>query len=157
MRLYIMRHGHAEHTIGIDDAQRQLTEKGIQRIETTAQVLKQLDINPTYIYSSPRVRARQTAEIVASALDKNIEITEAMNFGFGYSALKRLAESKATDAELMFVGHEPTLSTVIEAITGAIVEMKPGGFARIDIYDHSNMRGQLIWFIAPKVFDVLGQ
>ena len=156
MRLYIMRHGHAEHTTGIDDAQRQLTEKGVRRIETAARVLKQLAINPIHIYSSPRIRAQQTAEMVASALDKKIKITEEVNFGFGYSAAKRLATGKPIDAELMFVGHEPTLSTVIEDITGATVVMKPGGFARIDIYDHSNLRGQLIWFIAPKVFDVLG-
>lgn len=156
MRLYLMRHGYAEDGFGKPDEQRELNAKGVIRIKTAAQVLKTLGINPTHIYSSPRVRAYQTAEIVAQALGKSVEIEDSVNFDFSRNAVKQLADGKDQRAELMFVGHNPSMSEVIQDITGANVVMKPGGLARIDLVDPSKMLGQLSWFIAPKVFDGLG-
>jgi phosphohistidine phosphatase SixA len=61
------------------------------------------------------------------------------------------------NARIMFVGHEPSLSSAIADITGADVIMKPGGLARIDVLNRSQMRGTLVWLLAPKVFDALGR
>lgn len=157
MRLYIMRHGYAEEGLGKTDSQRELNTKGLMRVKTAAKLLKNLGINPTHIYSSPRVRAYQTAEIVAQALGKVVEIEDAVNFDFDHNAVKQLAQNEDVYAELMFVGHNPSMTEVIQDITGANIIMKPGGLARIDIYDQPRMLGQLSWLIAPKVFDSLGK
>jgi phosphohistidine phosphatase len=158
MKLYLVRHGKAQAGGGtIEDAERQLTSDGKKRLETEAQVLARLGIDPAHIYSSPRVRARQTAEIIAHALKKTVEIREEVNYDFDIGAIATLIQGLPPDAEVMFVGHEPTMSDAILAMTGANVVMKVGGLARVDIDSpHTDLRGQLVWLLAPRVFDGLG-
>lgn len=155
MKLYFMRHGHAEsRSKGIPDEERQLTSRGVERVENAAAVLARLGIAPAHIYSSPRVRAKQTADIVAETLGLPVEVHDAVNFNFSVDAVKDFV-SASSDDDLMFVGHEPTMSATIEAITRGSVVMKPGGFARVDLTSRFAVQGDLIWLIAPKVFDAL--
>ncbi len=156
MKLYLMRHGHAENVgAGTSDHDRQLTSRGFQRISTAARVLSSLDVTPDHIYSSPRIRARQTAEIVGAALKVPVEIREEVNFGFNISSIKSLTATLENGASVLFVGHEPSMSVTLGEITGADVAMKKGGFARIDLLDRVEMQGELVWLIAPSVFDAL--
>lgn len=157
MRLYFLRHGEAEDmSSGVSDHERQLTAKGVERIQTAAQVMSSLHIKPTRIYASPRVRALQTAEIVAKALDRKVEVTEAVNYSFNVTAVESLIAGQTENDEVMFVGHEPSLSKVIDQLTGGNIAMKRGGLARVDaVFPTSPLRGQLIWLIAPKIFDAL--
>lgn len=154
MRLYFMRHGEAED-LAPSDHGRELTENGKIRVTKSATVLKRLGINPAKIYSSPRIRAKQTAEIVAEALDMEIDIVEEVNFGFDTSQLKSLLQNHKSKAEVMFVGHNPDMSQLVHKLSGASVSMKKGGLARIDVINHKARRGELVWLIAPKVFDAL--
>lgn len=156
MKLYFLRHGEAEPGLA-DDAARRLTEKGIARLDVAAQVMQRLDMNPQVIYSSPRIRAQQTAEIVAEAFGLSVEIRKEVNFSFSVDAVERLIVPLPEDAEVMFVGHEPSMSTTISDLTGADVVMKKGGLARVDIVQFAPpLEGQLIWLIPPKVFEALG-
>ena len=157
MKLYLVRHGKAQAADGtVEDAQRQLTPDGRKRLETEAQALARMGIDPAHIFSSPRVRARQTAEIIAGALHKTVEIREEVNYDFDIKAIATLIKELSPDAEVMFVGHEPTMSDVIYALTGANVVMKVGSLARVDIESpQHDLRGQLIWLLAPRVFDGL--
>lgn len=157
MRLYLVRHGKAEDH-SKNDHDRQLTPGGAKRLQTEAQVLARLGIDPTRIYSSPRVRARQTAEIIASALGKQVEISEEVNFGFSLESVMKLVDGLPPDAEVMFVGHNPSTAQVVHALTGANVEMKVGGLARIDLDTAPpELHGHLVWLLAPKVFDTLSE
>ena len=156
MKLYFLRHGEAvDHAA--TDHERQLTARGSQRIATAAQVLKSLGIQPQHIYSSPRVRAQQTAEIVGAVLGLPVEIHEAVNYSFSVQAVEDLIRGLDKTTEVLFVGHEPSMSGVVGELCGGDVVMKKGGFARVDIYAPvAPLRGQLVWLIAPKVFDELG-
>ena len=154
MKLYFVRHGEAEDLAPTDHS-RELTERGKERINKSAQVLKRLGINPKAIYSSPRIRAKQTAQIIADALDMEISITEEVNFGFDSSNIKTLIKKFNSNDEIMFVGHNPDMSQIVHKMAGASVSMKKGGFARIDVINHKTRRGDLVWLIAPKVFDAL--
>jgi len=157
MKLYFLRHGEAEDmSAGISDHDRKLTTKGIERVQTAAKVMSRLHIKPTHIYASPRVRALHTAEIVAKTLGKKVEVNDSVNFGFNLSAVETLIAALAVDDEVMFVGHEPTMSKVVGELTGANIVMKKGGLARVDaVIPTSPLRGQLIWLIPPKIFDAL--
>jgi phosphohistidine phosphatase len=157
MKLYFLRHGEAEDiSSAASDHDRKLTNKGIERIQIAAQVLSRLHIQPTHIYASPRVRALHTAEIVAKVLGKKVEVNEAVNFNFNLSAVETLIGGLNDDDEVLFVGHEPSLSKVVDQLTGGNVAMKKGGLARVDaVFPTSPLRGQLIWLIAPKIFDAL--
>jgi phosphohistidine phosphatase len=155
MRLYLVRHGKAEGHTG-NDHDRQLTSDGAKRLETEAQVIARLGINPDRIYSSPRVRARQTADIIARVLDKQVEISEEVNFGFTTESVTKLVNGLPLDAEVMFVGHNPSMAQVVHTLTGANVEMKVGSLARIDLHSlPPDLHGYLVWLIAPKVFDAI--
>lgn len=159
MRLYFLRHGIAEDyaPTPAGDAARALTTEGIGKLKIAAKVIKSLEIKPAAIYSSPRVRARQTAEIVADALGLKVEIREALDYGFSPQSVASLIAGHFDDSELLFVGHEPYMSgTISGLIGGGSVEMKKGGLARVDLITTQPPRGMLVWLIAPKVFEALG-
>ncbi len=157
MKLYFVRHGKAQPGEGrMEDHDRPLTPDGIARMETEAQVLARLGMKPDHIYSSPRLRAQQTAEILAKALKGEVEIREEVNFDFDVTAVAALTQGLPDDAEVMFVGHNPSMEDTIRALTGADVMMKVGSLARVDVTQAAApLRGQLIWLLAPKVFDAL--
>ncbi|MEP7291254.1 MAG: phosphohistidine phosphatase SixA [Chloroflexota bacterium] len=155
MRLYFFRHAIAyDEDDKTPDEQRALTDEGIARTKRAAQVLKAIGVKPDHLLSSPLVRAEQTAEILAQALGVKLEIRSEVAPGFNITSLEALTHD-FTKEEILFVGHEPDFSTTITSLTGARVTMKRGGLARIEIISRRPLLGQLVWLIAPKVFEQL--
>lgn len=158
MRLYFLRHAHAEDTHPQGDHHRALTDHGRRAARNAAQVIARLGIAPVKIYTSPRTRAHQTAAIVGEALGIAPQVSEEVNFGFSPDAVARLISDPAHgDADALFVGHEPTFSQTIGAICGGVVQMKKSGLARIDLYQRSPLRGELVWLVTPKLFEVINR
>jgi phosphohistidine phosphatase len=156
MRLYLFRHAEAGYEAA-SDFDRELTKRGRKRTQTAAQVMLQLGVAPKVIASSPRLRARQTAKIIADELDIPMSIHEELDVAFNARAAALLA-SQTDPADVMLVGHNPSFEEVVEAITGANVAFKKGALARIDLEAvASPLQGRLVWLIAPKVFDALGK
>jgi phosphohistidine phosphatase len=153
MRLYFVRHAIAEDpTPDMLDTERQLTPKGIKRFTRSADTVKALGIEAARLYSSPLVRARQTAEILAKALDVEMVIRNEVGPGFGLAAIQTLTADLAPDSAAIFVGHEPDMSSAISTlIGGGNIVMKQGSFARVDLVSTTPLRGQLIWLLAPRV------
>jgi phosphohistidine phosphatase len=156
MKLYFLRHGEAgepEEWQG-DDALRPLTDEGRRRMTREARTLERLELGVDRVISSPLVRAVQTAEIVATALRRRNRLVEDRRLGAGFGP-ERLAEillEYADARDLMLVGHEPSMSATIGRLTGATVELKKGGLARVDIRDRTQARGgTLDWLLPPRV------
>jgi phosphohistidine phosphatase len=156
MKLYFFRHGIAEDAVK-DDFSRKLTAHGATRVKTAAQALAKLGLKPAHIYSSPRVRAKQTAELLAKALDVPVEEREELNFDFDMKQLEKLLVGAGADDAIILVGHEPTFSNTMRDLTGGEIEMKKGGCARVDAETEPMLHGTLVWLIAPKVFDAIGE
>lgn len=156
MRLYFVRHGIAEDLAGSDFA-RELTARGRRRVKTSAAVMQALGLRPQRIYSSPRLRSRQTADIIAGALGREVELAESVNFGFDLADARSLSADCGPDAEIMFVGHNPDMSAIVSELTGVSISMKKGGLARVDAYAAEADAGELVWLIAPRVFDALAE
>ena len=157
MRICFFRHALAEdNTDGrLVDAERQLTQRGITRTEQAAQFLAALGLQPDVLYSSPLVRARDTAAILGKQFGLAVTETPLLAPGFNVNALERLVQGLAGDAEVMVVGHEPDFSGTIAALTGGgRVEMKKGGLARVDIIATDPLRGTLVWLLPPSVMDL---
>ena len=80
MKLYFVRHGESvvntKAIISNHDLVHPLTDKGWQQALALAQQLKRATI--TRIFSSPILRAEQTAEILAQGLGVRYEITDAL-------------------------------------------------------------------------------
>lgn len=113
MRLILMRHAQAEpmDPRHHDDAARPLTRAGKALHKKVAQALKRIGHVPHCILSSPKVRARQTAEITARALGLKQEPEQHAALGDEYSPtiLLRLLR-RFSGKTVVCVGHEPDLS-----------------------------------------------
>lgn len=159
MQLYFFRHGEAEDAPpGTDDFDRRLTKRGQERVEAAGLALVKLGLKPKHIYCSPRVRANQTADILAAALKLPVEVKEAVNFGFNLDMIPPLMNGLGNEDEILFVGHEPDLSiTVSTLIGGGEIIMKKGGLARVDVISHKPLRGSLAWVLTPKLMEKMVQ
>ncbi len=156
MRCYFLRHG-----IAVDagdwrggDFDRPLTGEGVEKIEREARTIAGLDLQLDAIVTSPLVRARQTAESVATELklrDRLID-SELLGLDFDLERLANvLAEHPGANA-ILFVGHEPGLSrTIGRLVGGARVEMKKGSLACVGMPDASALDGKLLFLLPPKV------
>lgn len=155
MHLYFFRHAEAEPgSAKLSDENRQITSRGIERTHRAAQMLKALKIKPVRLFSSPLVRARQTADILGKTLGVPVQVRTELGPGFNAQAVNALVRDLGRGAEVMFVGHEPDFSATVSAlIGGGWITMKKGGLARIDVDSEQPVRGSLVWLIAPKVFD----
>jgi phosphohistidine phosphatase len=114
--VYLLRHGIAVDpgSSGMPDDARPLTEKGIKRMHQIANGLLELDLKLDAIVTSPLVRARQTARIVADALglSAGLETTNVLATGSDPATIERWLRGRA-ESRLMLVGHNPTLSELV--------------------------------------------
>jgi phosphohistidine phosphatase len=127
--IWLLRHGDAEDGSGKPDAERELTEKGERQSRNAGKALKELGVVLDVCLASPKVRARQTAELACEALGTPIEEDDRLAGG-DFDPL----ELAAGRGEVMLVGHEPDFSSAIALATGSRVRMRKGGIAAID--DH---------------------
>src|SRR6185503_1238230 len=109
--LYLIRHGIAEERgeAWPDDAKRPLTEEGIARLRKSARGLARLGVSFDAILTSPLVRARQTADAVASAFEvrPHIVAAESLASGGTYQAVLADLEKQSRRSHIAVVGHEP--------------------------------------------------
>lgn len=151
MKLYFLRHGQANwEQWDRPDDERPLTKKGRKEMEGIASALKELKVRPQHILTSPLPRALETAQIVADKLD--VELTESplLAPGFGLHSLRQLLADHP-DCDLMLVGHEPDFSLALAQVTGGTLRMAKAGLARVDLENVTELRGELVWLIPPKV------
>ena len=127
--IWLLRHGDAEDGEGKPDAERELTEKGERQSRAAGRALKELGVRLDVCLTSPKVRARQTAELACEALGAPIEEDDRLAGG-DFDPL----ELAAGRGEVMLVGHEPDFSSAVALVTGSRVKMKKGGLAGLD--DH---------------------
>jgi phosphohistidine phosphatase len=139
MELFILRHGRAgQHGDYEDDRARPLTDEGRERSVVSGRGLRRLRVTPQVVLSSPLVRARETAELVAAELEGSpaVELTEVLSPGVGPEAVVRYLRKHHGGAEAaLLVGHEPDLSVLIGALVSrdgtARVRMKKGGLCHL--------------------------
>ena len=162
MNLYLMRHGiaFAADEPGIEsDMRRPLTPKGTKRIRRAARGLQSLGVSFDAVLTSPLLRARQTAEIVAAALGLEAHLQEIAELAPQHSVEHLIsAVTRFDDKEdLLLVGHEPLLSDLFSFFMGGkndlsfAVVQKKGGLCRIEIDTlPPGQPGRLHWFLTPK-------
>jgi len=161
MNLYILRHGIAVErgTPGYaTDADRPLTPEGERKLQLVAAAIKALDLGFDLILSSPYLRARQTGEVVAAALDlgKKLEFSDNLvPGGSTYQLVEQLNRLVPAPENILLVGHEPYLSGLVSLlITGkerSCVVLKKGGFCKLTSESLKHGRcATLAWLLTPK-------
>jgi phosphohistidine phosphatase len=162
MNCYFLRHGVAvepQEWRG-SDADRPLTRDGIKRMEHEAGGIARLSLDLRLIVTSPLLRAKQTASIVADELRMRDELVvdDRLANGFNAEGCRAILADHADADSVLLVGHEPTMSAVIgELIGGASVELKKGGLAGVELAGRAGRAGTLICSIPPKVLVGLGK
>jgi len=157
MNLYILRHGKAGHPSGQDDATRALTAEGRREIRKIGRWMRKEKIRFDTIATSPLVRARETAEIVARALAQKdrLEVWDELGPGGDPDTICYHAVQEGKDAAVLLVGHEPDLSGLIgRIITGggrASLALTKGGCAKIrSLMYEKRPSGELQWLLTPS-------
>jgi phosphohistidine phosphatase len=167
MNLYLMRHGIAvaADDLGvIQDNERPLTGKGIKRMRRAARGLRRLEIEFDGILTSPLLRARQTADIVAAALGMESRLEEITELA-PESSVRHLVFglTRYQDRDhLLLVGHQPllgqTLASLIDPSPGAKLEfdLGKGSLCRVEIAGlPANSPGVLHWLMTAKQLRLL--
>ena len=159
MNLFLLRHGIAVESgsfEGGSDAERPLSPEGIKKMRNIARGMKALDMSFDLILSSPYVRARETAEIVAREFGSVPEFTARLKVGGDPAALVEEVAARARAMEdVLLVGHEPQLSRLISYLlagnSGLSVTMKKGGLCKLDVPRLAYARSaSLEWLLTPS-------
>jgi len=117
MTIYFLRHAEAEDAAE-SDFDRKLTPKGLQQAARVGKFCVSRGLEPAVVLSSPVIRAKQTAGIVADALGCEPVVEDWLACGMETSTLlARLAPHSASDS-VMIVGHEPDFSVAIGELLG---------------------------------------
>lgn len=155
--LYLIRHGVAEEhgPAWPDDSKRPLSEEGVSRLRRSGRALRQLDVSFDVILSSPLVRARQSAEILAEAFEPppSVVLTEALAPGGSPAQVMAELETHDRNARVAIVGHEPGIGELASRLIGLrhAIEFKKGAVCRIDVDAlPPKAPGALRWFLHPK-------
>lgn len=134
MDLLIIRHAIATERdahSGADDDARPLTDEGRKKMRRVAQGLRTIVPKIAVLASSPLVRARETAEIVADAYGGlPVEAVPALRPATPPAALADWLNHRETDEVVAVVGHEPHLSTTVGWLLSgtprSLIELKKG-------------------------------
>jgi phosphohistidine phosphatase len=144
--IWLLRHGDAEDGAGKPDAERELTAKGEHQARDAGRALAALGVPLDGCLSSPRVRARRTAELACESLGAAVEIDERLAGG-DFDPFELAAGRGA----ILLVGHEPDFSRAVAIATGSRVKMKKGGIAALDDHLlHALLRPKDLGLIAKR-------
>ncbi len=166
MNLYIIRHAIAvdEGTPEYEeDSLRPLTDKGKKKMRQIAKGLRALGVGFDMILSSPYVRAKETAEILADVfkMKKGVAFSDNLIPMGDPDLLIAEMNEKYSANSIALVGHEPHLTTLISLLVSenASVEMtlKKGGVCNLSTDDlHHTRRATLEWLLTPGILVELG-
>jgi phosphohistidine phosphatase len=157
MFIILLRHGLAEEKGLKPDAERRLTDEGNRDMKRTARSLAALLPDAEAIYSSPLVRAYETAEWVAKAYDGalRIETTPALAPGTDPAEFRALLDRSGAECAY-FVGHEPHLTAVMLDLTGMHADgklaLKKGGCYGLSRKE-KDKPARLRWMLAPELLE----
>jgi len=143
MELYLLRHAIAVErgTPGFEeDHRRPLTTEGRRKMERAAKGMKALELGFDAIHSSPSVRARETAEIVARTfrLGRKLKFSEHLvPDGDARQFVGQIVRLAPSAARLLVVGHEPDLSRLAARLMGGPetlgLKLKKGALCKLTV------------------------
>jgi phosphohistidine phosphatase len=154
LQLWLLRHGEAvPHDAASDDAARELTDRGRDQSRAAGRALAALEVEVHLCFTSPKVRARQTAELACAELGVEPIVHEPLASEFdGEDALDVLSAAEG-DQRVLIVGHDPDFTQVVYDLTGARIDLKKGGVAGVRM---DGSRGELIVLLRPRELDRIG-
>ena len=155
MELALLRHAHAGDPEAWDrpDDLRPLSDKGRQQADRLGRLLAAAGFVPDAVLTSPRVRARETAEIVADRLGVRVRIDPRLASFLDLAAVDAILDEAGTPVRAVLVGHDPDFSDLLVSLTGSPgLRMRKGSFALLDV-ERPLVPGsaELRWLVPPDL------
>lgn len=150
--IWFLRHGEAIPHGAAQDSERELTPRGSLQAAHAGRALARLGLEVHACYSSPKVRARETARLACERLGTNFTEVSSLAAGFSAADLRELSHAHDDAETLLLVGHEPDFSQVVHDLTGARVDLEKGGVAALR---GSGGTAELIALLRPRELEAL--
>jgi phosphohistidine phosphatase len=165
-RLLLLRHAIAEDPrAGLDDEDRRLTGEGKRKLREVVAGMRAVEIEVDLVLTSPLVRARETAAIVAEAYDHEdrVEILNALSPGGRPSTVLDALAAHGDAENIVLVGHQPDMgelaSTLLVGSAGLVrLPFKKAGLASIVVGGlPPSGAGMLEFFLTPTQLRKIGR
>jgi phosphohistidine phosphatase len=158
--LLLMRHAKSDWDADYrSDHDRPLNQRGVNSAKLMGRVLADQGLAPDLVISSTALRARTTAELAMTAGDWEADLLlDRALYDEGPKGVLSVGARAPDLPRLMLVGHQPTWSMLVAALTGESAEMKTATVAvlDVDLEDWSGLpgaAGTLNRILQPKDFD----
>lgn len=156
MILYFLRHGKSAPAGNGGDAARELTPEGEDDLRAAAVLWRRLNLRPDVVLSSPVPRAMRTAQLFCEGVGLRDEpvAEQTLAPGAGWDDMARAIAARPEARRVMFVGHEPDLSSAVEALSGASsVRLRAGGVACVEFSGVPEPGGgEIAWLLDPDLY-----
>ena len=150
-QLWLLRHADAEPHGTRPDAERRLTARGERQAKVLGAAISRLGVQFEAALVSPKVRARRTAELAAESFSEQqrslLRVHPPLSAGFEAVQALDVMAGLSADGRALVVGHEPDLSGVASALTGARLDLKKGGLAVLRLEGGS---AELVLLMRPR-------
>ncbi|MBA2374503.1 MAG: histidine phosphatase family protein [Chloroflexi bacterium] len=157
VELYLLRHAHAGDPAAWTgpDELRPLSAKGERQAERLGVLLASVRFRPDAILTSPKLRASQTAEIVAGHLSVPVTAEERLAGALDAATVEAIVRDAGDPARVVLVGHDPDFSELVEALAGTSgVSMRKGALVRLDTSRPVSDGGaELRWLVPPDLLE----
>ena len=166
MNVYLMRHGLAidRGTPGYDsDRERPLTSKGERKVRRIAEAFVKMEVSFDAIFSSPLVRAQQTADALSDEMKskQKVQLTEHLAPGGSTKELVNLLHHLPdSPQEILLVGHEPDLGQLAWSFLAGgdeiAIVFKKGGVAKLAIESlRAGRCATLEWLLTSRQLEMM--
>ena len=139
-----------------EDDERQLTPAGVEELRAAAPLWLRLNLRPDVVISSPLPRALATAELFVEGigLDRTPVVDRRLEPGASWADLAQAMAQWPDARRVMFVGHEPDLSSAACLLTGASsIRVRKGGLACVEFPGIPEAgAGELAWLLDPDLY-----
>jgi len=132
--LYILRHAKEEFNQNINDYDLHLSEQGSKDAKKIGEILNKKKVLPDLIVSSPALRARETAQIVAKQINykNHIMYNEVIYEAFLNELIESISYTYDSVNSLLIVGHNPALTALAITFTDFKEELKNSDLIKIE-------------------------
>ncbi|HMH43066.1 MAG TPA: histidine phosphatase family protein [Pyrinomonadaceae bacterium] len=156
--LLLLRHAKSsKDDTALRDFDRPLNDRGKDDTKLIGRFMRESDISPDAVISSPAKRARTTTELVLKSAGLNIDVSldERIYEADVHRLLAVVSQIEPTGNVVMLVGHNPGFEDLVEALTGRTTRMPTASLAQIDLVveEWNKVRagsGKLKWLVTPK-------
>jgi phosphohistidine phosphatase len=153
MRIYLVRHAESVDRVpGMPDAARCLSARGRVSFREIARRFRETGALPGRMFTSPFVRAVQTAEILSETLryDGEVAVAPQLSPGFDVDGLNAVLDVCPGEREVALVGHEPDLGDILTRLLSLPrgYAMRKGSIAALDLPDTGDRtRATFAWLL----------